>query len=155
MSEKWKPGNSAGCGLGTDSWGFNFHWGAAFHWTKFPASTLLWSWSADSLLTYIVGLCTASQPVSQDYGEECKLGLPNWVESLFKALQLRLISSHTFFSKKKKYNTFPQKYKNQFVFLIWFPFINFTCLLKLMFFCLLLTRTAWLLLETISSNEFP
>ena len=36
MSEKLKPGNSAVCGLSTDSRVFNSHGVAASLWTKFP-----------------------------------------------------------------------------------------------------------------------
>lgn len=108
-----------------------------------PASALLQNWSEERILIYIVGLCTAFKSVSQYYRETCKFGLPELRrKAFFKALQLRLISSHTF-SSKKIMLPFSQKYKNQSVFLIWFPFINFTCLLKLMFLCLLQTRTVW------------
>lgn len=101
MSEQLKSGNSAVCGLGTDSRAFNSHRVVAAHWPKLPRPCpptklirrteflfTLWDFALPS------NLCPAIIET------KCKCGLPEPRRSLFKALQLRLISSHTFSSKK-------------------------------------------------------
>lgn len=107
-----------------------------------------------AFLLHSVGFTLPSNLCPSTIEKDANLELRTEKKSLFKAFQLRLISSHTFSSKKLYYH-FPRNTRISQFFSIWFPFINFTCLSKLMSFCLLQTRTVWAALETISSNEFP